>query len=121
MTASTASSRPVQHRSGLGLSALGLGVAGILLGVFARGAWFVVVPVGLLALIFGVFGVSQKRYCTAVDMTTAVIGVLAGAATLAMGVSGTGTFLNGLHQAAGAPIAVQSVQSVPAVAIRWGQ
>lgn len=114
MTASTAPSRPAQHRNGLGLSALGLGAAGILLGVFAAGAWFVVVPVGLLTLIFGVFGVSQKRYYAAPDVTTAVIGVIAGVVTLAMGIWGTGTFLDGLHHSAAAtPV---NGRAVPAVA-----
>ncbi|HEY0804089.1 MAG TPA: hypothetical protein VGD84_03455 [Pseudonocardiaceae bacterium] len=116
MTASTAPSRPAQprdvQRNGLGLSALGVGVGGVLLGVFAGGAWFVVVPLGLLALIFGVFGLAQKRYYATVDVTPAVIGMIAGAVTLALGVWGTGTFLDGLHQTAdttpltGSPVAV---------------
>lgn len=104
MTASTAPSRSAQprgvQRNGLGLSALGVGVGGVLLGVFAGGAWFVVVPLGLLALILGVFGLAQKRYYATVDVTPAVIGMIAGAVTLALGVWGTGTFLDGLHQTA---------------------
>ncbi|HEX4725286.1 MAG TPA: hypothetical protein VH333_22435 [Pseudonocardiaceae bacterium] len=118
MTASTAPSRTAQqqHRNGLGLSALGLGAAGILLGVFAAGAWFVVVPVGLLALIFGVFGVSQKRYYAS-DAATAVIGMIAGAVTLALGIWGTGTFLDGLHQpSAVSSVSGRAVPAVPAVA-----
>jgi hypothetical protein len=115
MTASTAHSRTVPpHRNGLGLglSALGLGVAGILVSVFAAGAWFVVVPIGLLALIFGVIGVLQKRYYAAVDVTPAVFGVIAGAVTLAMGIWGTGTFLDGLHQSTAAPVAGHAVPAV---------
>lgn len=115
MTASTAPSRPTRttasHRNGLGLSALGLGIAGILVGVFAGGAWFVVVPVGLLTLILGTFGIAQKRYYAAADVSAAVVGVVAGAVTLALGIWGTGTFLDGLHQTS-APVAARPVSTV---------
>jgi hypothetical protein len=115
MTASTAASRPAQQpRNGLGLSALGLGIAGLLLGLFAGSAWFVVVPVGLLALIFGVFGLAQKRYYAAFDVTPAVIGMIASAVTLALGVWGTSTFLDGLHQTADTtPLSGSPVPAVP--------
>jgi hypothetical protein len=141
MTASTVPSRPARprdvRRNGLGLSALGVGVAGVLLGVFAGGTWFVVVPLGLLALILGVFGLTQKRYYPTVDGTPAVIGMIVGAVTLALGVWGTGTFLNGLYQTADitaltagspAPAAAQGPAASPAGppwttggTITWGQ
>ena len=124
MTASTAGSRPVQGRNGLGRSALVLGVIGIALGVFAGITWFVVVPLGLLTLFVGVFGVSQQRYYVGSDVTTAIIGTIAGAITLALGIWGTGTFLDSLHQAAGAPS--QPAAAGPAAIaggpiITWGQ
>lgn len=114
MTASTAPSRTARtvSRNGLGLSALGLGVAGILVGVFAGGAWFVVVPVGLLTLVLGIFGVTQKRYYAASDVSAAVVGVAAGAVTLALGIWGTGTFLDGLHQTSSGAAGGRPVSSV---------
>jgi hypothetical protein len=126
MTASTAGSRPVQHHNGLGRSALVLGVVGMVLGVFAGITWFVVVPLGLLTLIFGVFGVSQQRHYVGSDATTAIIGTIAGAITLALGIWGTGTFLDSLHQAVGATTTDQPVQAGPAAIvggpiITWGQ
>jgi hypothetical protein len=126
MTASTAGSRPVQRRNGLGRSALVLGVVGIALGVFAGITWFVVVPLGLLTLIVGVFGVSQQRYYVGSDATTAIIGTIAGAITLALGIWGTGTFLDSLHQAVGAPSTTQPAPAGPAAIaggpiISWGQ
>jgi hypothetical protein len=132
MTASTAGYRPVQRRNGLGRSALVLGVVGIVLGLFAGITWFVVVPLGLLTLIVGVFGVSQQRYYVGSDATTAIIGTIAGAITLALGVWGTGTFLDNLHQAVGAALtdqpaaADQPVTAGPAAIVggpivAWGQ
>lgn len=116
MTASTAPSRTARsasHRNSLGLSALGLGIAGILVGVFAGGAWFVVVPVGLLTLVLGIFGVTQKRYYAPADVSAAVVGVAAGVVTLALGIWGTGTFLDGLHQtSSGAATVGRPVSSV---------
>jgi hypothetical protein len=118
MTASTAPSRTAAHRNGFGLSSLGLGVAGILIGVFAGGAWFVVVPAGLLTLILGIVGVTQKRYYAASDVSAAVVGVVAGAVALALGVVGTGTFLDGLYQTSvGAPAG----PSITGSTIAWGQ
>ena len=125
MTASTAPSRPARptsQRNSLGLSALGLGVGGILIGVFAGGAWFVVVPVGLLTLVLGIFGVTQKRYYAASDVSAAVVGVVAGAVTLALGVWGIGAFLDGLHQtAAGGPPVSSSALGPVGGTITWGQ
>lgn len=130
MTASTAPSRPVQQQHNhLGRSALVLGVAGILLGVFAGITWFVVVPLGLLTLIFGVFGVSEKRHYVGSDATTAIIGTIAGAVTLALGVWGTGTFLSSLHRLAGDPDTGAAVPAtmtgqswaVGSVTMTWGQ
>jgi hypothetical protein len=125
MTASTAGSRPVQRRNGLGRSALVLGVVGIALGVFAGITWFVVVPLGLLTLIVGVFGVSQQRYYVGSDVTTAIIGTIAGAITLALGIWGTGTFLDSLHQTVGTPTSQPTPAGPAGVAggpiIAWGQ
>ncbi len=126
MTASTAGYRPVQRRNGLGRSALVLGVVGIVLGVFAGVTWFVVVPLGLLTLIVGVFGVSQQRYYAGSDATAAIIGTIAGAITLALGVWGTGTFLDSLHQAIGATFTDQAAIAGPAAIaggpiVAWGQ
>jgi hypothetical protein len=101
MTASTAQPGPVHQRNGLGRSALVLGLAGILLGAFAGITWFVAVPLGLLTLIIGMFGVNEKRHHVRTDGATAVIGTIAGAITLALGVWGTGMFLNSLHQSTG--------------------
>jgi hypothetical protein len=125
MTASTAGYRPVQRRNGLGRSALVLGLVGIVLGVFAGITWFVVVPLGLLTLIVGVFGVSQQRYYVGSD-AAAIIGTIAGAITLALGVWGTGTFLDSLHQAVGATITDQPGTAGPAAIaggpiVTWGQ
>ena len=125
MTASTAPSRTAStttsHRNGLGLSALGLGVAGILVGVFAGGAWFVVVPVGLLTLVLGIFGVTQKRYYAAADVSAAVVGVAAGVVALALGVSGTGTFLDSLHQTSSGAATGRPVFSTALGPAAWGQ
>lgn len=98
MTASTAPSRTTRPRTGLGLSACGLGVAALLVGVFAAGAWFVVVPVALLAVIFGLFGISQVRHIAPIDVTAAVVGLLTGAAAVTLGGAATNTFLTSLHQ-----------------------
>jgi hypothetical protein len=100
-----------------------LGVVGMALGVFAGITWFVVVPLGLLTLIFGVFGVSEKRHYAGSAATTSIIGTIAGAITLALGVWGTGTFLDSLHQAAGATIADQpgSAAVLAGPTITWGQ
>jgi hypothetical protein len=91
---------PAGQRNGLGLSALVLGIAGIPLGAFAGITWFVALPLGLLTVVLGVSGLTQKRYHLASDATTAVIGTIAGAITLALGVWGTGNVLNELHQTA---------------------
>jgi hypothetical protein len=100
-----------------------LGVVGMVLGVFAGVTWFVVVPLGLLTLIFGVFGVSEKRRYTGSVATTAIIGTIAGAITLALGIWGTGTFLDSLHPAAGATITGQPGPAaiLGGPIIPWGQ
>jgi hypothetical protein len=100
-----------------------LGVVGMVLGVFAGVTWFVVVPLGLLTLIFGVFGVSEKRHYTGSAAATAIIGTIAGAITLALGIWGTGTFLDSLHPAAGATITGQPGPAaiVGGPIITWGQ
>jgi hypothetical protein len=88
--------------------------------VFANGAWFVVLPAGLLAVILGVFGITQKRYYAPADTTTAIIGIIAGAVTLAFGVWGTGTFLDGLHRTITAPVAVAPPWATEGT-ITWGE
>ena len=121
MTASTAPSRTTAPRNSLGLTALGLGAAGILVGVFANSAWFVVLPAGLLAVILGVFGVTQKRYYAPADTTTAIVGIITGAVTLALGIWGTGTFLDGLHQTSTAPAVASAQNWTTQGQITWGQ
>jgi hypothetical protein len=116
MTASAASRHNAANRNGFGLSALGLGVSGMLIGVFAAGAWFVVVPAGLLALILGIVGVAQKRHYVPGDVTAAVLGVLTAAVALTLGISGTATFLTGL-QRQHPPMASPAVPGL----IGWGQ
>jgi hypothetical protein len=96
----TASASPVRRRDVLGTSAIALGGVGIVLGLFACATWFVVLPLGLLTTIFGIIDLSRRGHDAVANGRTAVIGTLAGAVTLALGVWGTGMFLTGLNQLA---------------------
>jgi hypothetical protein len=89
---------PARRRDALGTSALVLGVIGTALGLFATYTWFVVLPLGLLTTIFGIADVTRSRHDVSANGRIAVIGIIAGAVTLTLGVWGTGMFLNGLNQ-----------------------
>jgi hypothetical protein len=116
MAAAFTPHRQARRCDALGLSALGLGLAGIGLGLAAaRDTWFVVVPVGLLTTIFGLIDVSRARHDTAANGPTAVLGIVAGAAALALGVWGTGMFLGELNQMS------YSATTTRIVVPTWGQ
>jgi hypothetical protein len=93
----TAPAAHVRHSDVLGMSALVLGGIGTVLGLFAGATWFVVLPLGLLTTIFGIVDLTRSRHDAAANGRTAVIGTVAGAVTLALGVWGTGMFLGGLN------------------------
>ena len=102
MAAVVASPRRARRCDLLGGFAVALGLAGIGLGVAApRGTWFVVVPIALLAIIFGLIDVSRGRHDPAADGPTAISGVVAGAVALVLGGWGTGMFLGQLDQLSG--------------------
>jgi hypothetical protein len=98
MSAPAAPASPGRRRDVLGASALVLGLVGVVLGAFAAATWFVVLPLGLLTTIFGIADVTRSRYDVSVVRRVAVVGIVAGVVTLALGVWGTGMFLNGLRQ-----------------------
>jgi hypothetical protein len=99
MTAAAAPHRRARRCDALGGAALALGLAGVCMGGFAaRATWFVVVPLGLLAMILGLIDVSRAGHDTAASSRTAVTAVIAGAAALALGIWGTGMFLGELDQ-----------------------
>lgn len=115
MTAAAAPSRPARRCDALGGTAIVLGLCGIGLGLFAAGAtWFVVVPAGLLTMIFGLIDVSRARHDVTANGRTAIIGVVAGAVALALGCWGTGMFLGELNQ-------LSHNMSSPTATPVWGQ
>lgn len=90
---------PVRRRDALGASSLLLGLAGVGMGLAAAGVtWCVVVPIGLYTLITSVIDLGRARHDAAANSRTAVIGIVVGAAALALGVWGTGMFLGELSQ-----------------------
>jgi hypothetical protein len=130
MTAPAAPSPPGRQHDALGPSALALGVVGTALGLFVCTTWFVVLPLGLLAVVFGLTDVTRARHDVRANGRTAVIGTVAGAVTLFFGVWGTGMFLDGLNQLSHGlsdprPVAA-TVTGPPspvdsAVPVTWGQ
>ncbi|MEW1550845.1 DUF4190 domain-containing protein [Streptomyces tsukubensis] len=78
---------PRPPRNGMGVAALVLGIIGIVLGLAVILFWLSWLP-ALLALIFGIIGLSHARKGTATNKGMALGGVIMGAAGLLLSIAG---------------------------------
>lgn len=105
MTASAAPStagpiRPtiaVPMRNGLGIAALSCGLVGILVG-FIPLMFLAADALGILAIVFGIIGIRRVARREASNRITAIVGLVAGVAALAMAIWGMSIMVSGLNQ-----------------------
>lgn len=87
MTASSHAAAPVEHRNGFGITALIVGIVGVIFG-FIPLTGFVALICGVIALIFGLLGLGRVRRHVADNKVMSWFGTVAAVAAMALGIWG---------------------------------
>lgn len=90
--------QPTEPRNGMAITALCLGVVGVLLGLLLPGVlWFLIIPLGALALIFSLVGVSRVRKGRSDAKKMTWSGTTLGVIALALGIWGVVIFAQAMQ------------------------